>query len=48
MIPLDIKEFLHSCIVYVFCLTGEGAKTRIELSIWLKSGDDRVLRLVTS
>ena len=48
MLPLGIKKFLHSCIVYDFCLIGEEAKTRNEPSIWLKSGNDCVLRLVTS
>ena len=35
MLPLGIKKFLHSCIVYDFCLIGEEAKTRNEPSIWL-------------
>ena len=48
MLPLGIKEFLHSCIVHLFCPTGEEAKPRNEPIIWLKSGNDWVLRLVTS
>ena len=48
MLPLGIIEFLHSYIVYVFRLIGIEAKTHNDLSIWLKSGNDGVLRLVTS
>ena len=48
MLPLGIIEFLYSYIVSVFSLIDIEAKTHNDLSIWLKSSNDWVVRLVTS
>ena len=48
MLPWRIIEFPHSYIVHVFHLIGIEMKTHNDLNIWLKPGNDWVLRLVTS